>query len=155
MEQKFMLECIELIKANKPSLWYFKKMMFIHYQEAPLTSQSTMSSQNKNEVEVENAKRSNVSQLISLACKRLQQPYTEYHKIATTSTTKHANMKPLQQLFAKKSNNNILFESQMSTLNKNSVQINAASFYPTHSSTPFRAPSMSTVCRFQKKQLKP
>ncbi|KAK4879847.1 hypothetical protein RN001_007993 [Aquatica leii] len=94
----------------EPMLWYFEKMMFLHDQKAPPTLKNTMSSQNEDKIEVENAKRSNMSvigkrnmriigridyskklkqeddskQLITLVCKPLQQPDAEYHKIAAT-----------------------------------------------------------------------
>ncbi|KAK4876885.1 hypothetical protein RN001_009391 [Aquatica leii] len=125
MKRKFILECNKLYRT----LHYRSKTIFLDDQEAPPTSQSTITSQNKDDVEIENAKRSNVSQ-----------PDTEYHKIAATWATELAKMERLQQLFAEKAMNNIvLFEGQMRTLTRNSVQFNATSFCSTRSSTPFRA----------------
>ena len=63
-------------------------------------------------------------ELISSARKRLQQPQSEFEKIASAWAVELQKMKPQQQLFAKKVINDILFEGQMGTLRRDSVQVN-------------------------------
>lgn len=64
-------------------------------------------------------------ELILLAKKKLQQPASDYDKIAAAWAVELQKMEPLQQLFAKKAINEILFEGQMGTLRRDSVQINS------------------------------
>jgi hypothetical protein len=65
--------------------------------------------------------------LISLARQRLQQPQSEFGKIASAWAVELQKMELQQQLFAKKAINDILFEGQMGTLRRGSVQINNSS----------------------------
>jgi hypothetical protein len=66
-------------------------------------------------------------ELISLARKRLQQSQHEFDKIASAWAVELQKMEPQQQLFAKKAINNILFEGQLGSLRRDSVQINNSS----------------------------
>jgi hypothetical protein len=77
-----------------------------------------------------------------LTSKRLQQPETEFNKIANTLALELEKMDPQQQLFAKKAINEILFEGQMGTLHRYSVQININS---SGTSTPHSEQPLSTV----------
>jgi hypothetical protein len=74
-----------------------------------------------------------------LARKLLQQPQTEFEKIASAWVVELQKMEPQQQLFAKKAINDILFEGQMGTLRRHSVQINNLS----GSSSPYSSVQLS------------
>jgi len=63
-------------------------------------------------------------ELILLARQHLQQLQSEFEKIASAWVVELQKMEPQQQLFAKKAISNILFEGQMGTLRRGSVQIN-------------------------------
>lgn len=87
------------------------------------------------------SKKSNTSaELISLACQRLQHPPSEYEKIALAWAVELQKMQPQQQLFAKKAINEILFEGQMGTLQRDSVQINLS-----RTSTPYSSVHPSPI----------
>jgi len=58
-----------------------------------------------------------------LARQHLQQPQSEFEKI-TSAWAVEQKIEPQQQLFAKKVIRDILFEGQMGTLRRVSVQIN-------------------------------
>lgn len=67
---------------------------------------------------------SDCDELISLACKRLCQTETAEEQIAKTWANKLLKISESQQIFAKKGINDILFEGQMDTLHRDSIQIN-------------------------------
>lgn len=75
-----------------------------------------------------------------MACKRLQQPPDDYDKIAAAWAAEVRKMDSQQQLFAKKAINDIIFEGQMGTLHRNSVEINA-----TRASTPYSVQSLPPI----------
>ncbi|KAF5279079.1 hypothetical protein FQA39_LY05757 [Lamprigera yunnana] len=102
----------------EPTLWYFEEMNFLVGQEEPSTSQK----------------------LISLAQNHLQEPQTEFDKIASAWAVELQKMKPQQQLFAKKAINYILFEGQMGSLHRDSIQINCLSRTSTPSTTMQQSP---------------
>lgn len=84
------------------------------------------------------------AELVQLATKRLQQPQDDWDKIAAAWAVEVKKMFPQQQLFAKKAINDILFEGQMGTLHRNSVEINASRV-----STPYSVqslPSLGHLC---------
>jgi hypothetical protein len=54
----------------------------------------------------------------------MQQPQSEFERIASGWAVKFQKMEPQQRLFAKKAINDILFEGQMGTLCRDPVQIN-------------------------------
>ncbi|KAF5297809.1 hypothetical protein FQA39_LY11958 [Lamprigera yunnana] len=136
----------------EPTLWYFEKMNFLVGQEKPSTSQNTIQIQDDDtqngEDDIDNVeirepinistinrknngppqkKRRKVdesAELISLAQKHLPEPQTEFDKIAFAWAVELQKMKPQQQLFAKKAINDILFEGQMGSLHRDSIQIN-------------------------------
>ncbi|KAF5285415.1 hypothetical protein FQA39_LY16669 [Lamprigera yunnana] len=147
----------------EPTLWYFEEMNFLVGQEEPSTSQSTIRIQDDDtqggedyidDVEIREPinistinrknngppqkKRRKVdesAELISLAQKHLQEPPTEFDKIASAWAVELQKMKPQQQLFAKKAINDILFEGQMGSLHRDSIQINCLSRTSTPSTT--------------------
>ncbi|KAF5270691.1 hypothetical protein FQA39_LY01429 [Lamprigera yunnana] len=135
----------------EPTLWYFEEMNFLVGQEEPSTLQSTIQIQDddtqggeddiynkyvliysarimglhkKREEKVDES-----AELISLAQKHLQEPQTEFDKIASAWTVELQKMKPQQQLFDK------LFEGQMGSLHRDSIQINCLSRTSTPSTT--------------------
>ncbi|XP_064103873.1 uncharacterized protein LOC135213702 isoform X3 [Macrobrachium nipponense] len=65
-------------------------------------------------------------ELVKLAYKRLQQPQDDSDILAAAWAVELRKMDPQQQLFAKKAINEILFEGQMGTLHRNSVEINVS-----------------------------
>ncbi|KAF5273669.1 hypothetical protein FQA39_LY07359 [Lamprigera yunnana] len=145
------------------TLWYFEEMNFLVGQEEPSTSQSTIQIQDDDtqggeddidDVEIREPinistinrknngppqkKRRKVdesAELISLAQKHLQEPQTEFDKIASAWAVELQKMKPQQQLFAKKAINDILFEGQIGSLHRYSIQINCLSRTSTPSTT--------------------
>lgn len=78
-------------------------------------------------------------ELVKLASKRLQQPQDDSEKIAAAWAVELRKMDPHQQIFAKKAINDILFEGQMGTLHRNSVEINNTS---SRASTPYSVQSL-------------
>ncbi len=65
-------------------------------------------------------------ELVKLASKRLQQPQDDSDVVAAAWAVELRKMDPQQQLFAKKAINEILFEGQMGTLHRSSVEINVS-----------------------------
>ncbi|XP_063601117.1 uncharacterized protein LOC134777210 [Penaeus indicus] len=65
-------------------------------------------------------------ELVKLASKRLQQPQDDSDIVAAAWAVELRKMDPQQQLFAKKAINEILFEGQMGTLHRSSVEINVS-----------------------------
>lgn len=55
----------------------------------------------------------------------MEKPDSEYDKIAAAWAVELEKMKPDQQLFAKNGITDILFEGQLGTLRRHSIQINA------------------------------
>ena len=76
-------------------------------------------------------------ELISLACKILREPEDDNLSLANTWAHDISRMNEQQQLFAKKTINDILFEGQTGTLHTSSVKINETDPQPGRSSTPF------------------
>ncbi|XP_076298995.1 uncharacterized protein LOC143218016 [Lasioglossum baleicum] len=108
-----------------PKTWYFDDMLFIKDQ---LDVAETESSERQTDPPRKKARKLNEPEdLISLARKHLEQPQTDYDKIASAWAVELQKMKPQQQLFAKKAINDILFEGQMGTLHRDSVEINSLS----------------------------
>ncbi|KAF5274918.1 hypothetical protein FQA39_LY18696 [Lamprigera yunnana] len=149
----------------EPTLWYFEEMNFLVGQEEPSTSQSTIQIQdddtqggeddiddveirepiNISTINVTQEKRRKVDEsakLISLAQKHLQESQTEFDKIASAWAVDLQKMKPQQQLFAKKAINDILFEGQMGSLHRDSIQINCLSRTSIPSTTMQPSPSI-------------
>lgn len=79
-------------------------------------------------------------ELVKLASKRLQQPQDDSDKIAAAWAVELRKMDPQQQLFAKKAINDVIFEGQMGTLHRNSVEINVSRV-----STPYSVQSLPSV----------
>lgn len=77
---------------------------------------------------------------MKLASKRLQQPQDDSDKIAAAWAVELRKMDPQQQLFAKKAISDILFEGQMGTLHRNSVDINISRV-----STPYSVQSLPSL----------
>lgn len=76
-------------------------------------------------------------ELVKLATKRLQQSQDDCDTVAAAWAVELRKMDPQQQMFAKKAINDILFEGQMGTLHRNSVEINASRV-----STPYSVQSL-------------
>lgn len=75
-----------------------------------------------------------------MARKRLLEPQNEFEKIALAGAMELHKMGPRQQLFAKKAISDILFEGQMGTLQRDSVQINNS-----RTSTPYSSMQPSPI----------
>ncbi|KAF7269012.1 hypothetical protein GWI33_017933 [Rhynchophorus ferrugineus] len=116
----------------EPSLWYFDEMRFLQTQETPTGSIGTTDiSQNNivvanNESRQTNRRRKSPDTTDKLASQRLQEPQDDSDKIAAAWAVELRKMDPQQQLFAKKAISDILFEGQMGTLHRNSVEINSS-----------------------------
>ncbi|KAF5294604.1 hypothetical protein FQA39_LY13363 [Lamprigera yunnana] len=122
----------------EPTLCYFEEMNFLVGQKEPSTSQSTIQIQDDDtqggEDDIDDVEiREPIN--ISTINKHLQEPQTEFDKIASAWAVKLRKMKPQQQLFAKKAINDILFEGQMGSLHRDSLQINCLSRTYTSSTT--------------------
>ena len=78
---------------------------------------------------------------MKLASKRLQQPQEDSDILAAAWAVELRKMDPQQQLFAKKAINEILFEGQMGTLHRNSVEINVSRVSTPYSVQPLPSPS--------------
>lgn len=64
---------------------------------------------------------------VLLPYKRLRESEDEFDKLGAAWACELRKMDPVQQLFAKKAINDVLFEGQLGTLNRNSVIINSPS----------------------------
>lgn len=84
-----------------------------------------------------NKKDDSTEELMKMCCQRLKQPLDDYDKIASAWAVELKKMDPQQQLFAKKAINDIIFEGQMGTLHRNSVEINNS-----RASTPYSVQSL-------------
>ena len=84
-----------------------------------------------------NKKEDSSDELVKMACQRLKKQPDDYEKIAAAWAVELKKMDPHQQLFAKKAINDIIFEGQMGTLHRNSVEINAS-----RASTPYSVRSL-------------
>ncbi|KZC06772.1 hypothetical protein WN55_07545 [Dufourea novaeangliae] len=134
----------------EPLLWYFEEMKFLANHETPTASISTMDISKDSSIDVvdNNEDLGNANEtddptdtpstkkmkkkrgpqdpseeLVKMACQRLRQPQDDSDKIAAAWAVELRKMDPRQQMFAKKAINDILFEGQMGTLNRNSVLI--------------------------------
>ncbi|RUM45878.1 MAG: hypothetical protein DSY80_02860 [Desulfocapsa sp.] len=81
---------------------------------------------------------------MDLACKRLREPDNVHLALAKTWAHELSKMSPIQQLFAKKAINDILFEGQMGTLRRDSVQINQMQQFISRPGTPYSSASGSS-----------
>ncbi|XP_035790111.1 uncharacterized protein LOC118465747 [Anopheles albimanus] len=79
-----------------------------------------------------------LSTMVSRTQQQQQQQPDDCDKIVSVWADELRKMDPQQQLFAKKAINDILFEGQMGTLHRNSVEINASNMV--------FAPSMNATC---------
>lgn len=79
-------------------------------------------------------------ELVQLVTTRLQQPEDDCGKVAAAWAVELRKMDPQQQMFAKKAINDILFEGQMGTLHRHSVEINAS-----RASTPYSVQSLPSI----------
>ncbi|XP_064619485.1 uncharacterized protein LOC135482929 [Lineus longissimus] len=141
-------------EVYESTLWYFDAMDFLQDQETPSKSLSSIrigaeaelseededdlvevvtkapttsvSKPNKRRKTTKTDNGDQREELLSLACKRLNQPDNENMPIAKAWASELSKMNPSPQLLAKKAINEILFEGQMGTLNRYSVQINAS-----------------------------
>jgi hypothetical protein len=84
-------------------------------------------------------------ELLAKARKRLETPPDDYEKIAMAWAVELKKMDTQQQMFAKKAINDILFEGQMGTLSRDSVQINV---HMSRTSTPYSGSLASTICYY-------
>ncbi|MCL4145992.1 UNVERIFIED_CONTAM: hypothetical protein GTU68_055907 [Idotea baltica] len=130
----------------EPMLWYFDEMKFLVTKETPTASISTMdisqdvhdnedrcganeTSEVDDESHQKNRKRKApdpTEEFVKLAFKCLQQPQGDSDILAAAWAVELLKMDPQQQLFAKKAINDILFEGQMGTLHRHSVEINVS-----------------------------
>ncbi|XP_018026499.1 uncharacterized protein LOC108681929 [Hyalella azteca] len=149
-------------KDEKHRLWYFEEMRFLIPQEETITTSSikidvedvysnedwTDSTEDRDHAEDDEIPRNNskraaldsTGELTKFASERHQQTQDDYDKIAAAWAVELRRMDPQQQLFAKKAINDILFEGQMGTLHRNSVEINV--FRP---SEPYCVRSLSST----------
>ncbi|XP_041377276.1 uncharacterized protein LOC121389692 [Gigantopelta aegis] len=119
--------------------WYFDAMNFLQDQETPAKSidvvtkvpNTSTSKPNKKRKITKTDNEDQRQELLSLACKRLSEPNDENLPIAKAWASELSKMSHNQQLLAKKAINDIIFEGQMGTLNRYSVQINAFVGRPT------------------------
>ncbi|XP_022201818.2 uncharacterized protein LOC111058586 [Nilaparvata lugens] len=141
-------------KEDESLMWYFEEMKFLLGlpQKTPTISNSTVDiswdvkeisedgeddyENRVNTIPVDdppcrnNRKRKATDpteELVKLTPQRyLHEPQDDIDKIAAAWAAELRKMDPQQQLFAKKAINDIIFEGQMGTLHRNSVEINVS-----------------------------
>lgn len=124
-----------------PTLWYYDEMLFLIDHEMSTQTISFMEENDENDSESDSCisrikkpillkkktKFEENDDTVLLPYKRLRESEDEFDKLGAAWACELRKMDPVQQLFAKKAINDVLFEGQLGTLNRNSVIINSPS----------------------------